>query len=513
MRMAEEEATSAQSETPSPGPDGAAWALLGAASREKADAFLDEQRELTQEQKILVRLQAKELAHELNLRRWSFRVHHVSDVMKLAFEVAVAAIVVAVAIFIGSAVWTASRDRGLVVESFEVPPDLAARGLSGQVVASEVLDKLQAMQAATDSDRPAQSYANNWGNDLKVQIPDTGISVGEFYRYLREWLGHETHISGEVIRDAKGVAVVARVSENGTARYYGAESELDALLQQTAETIYARTQPYRCAIYLGRHGHWQEAKRIHAANTSNPDPIERAWAWVGLGFIALEYERDTVGAIADFSRSVQEVPDFGPGWTDLAHYDGLLGHDEAAIAAARIATQDVAPYLRPEVLPRTTLRLEEENAEWLGDYAAVARAAERALPDFTVAMGAPDKLDILKSRVRIARAFLHERTLNPEADKPAPITMGYSLFNPAFAIAMGAQDWNAIQTLEPQLETAYRKESPGLDLDVILNRYFRPRAALAKAKLGDSVGALKLIANPWRHRCRSQPLGRLRFLV
>src|ERR1700677_2576104 len=94
--MSEDEATSAQSETPSPGPDGAAWAVLGAASREKADAFLDEQRELTQEQKILVHLQAKDLAHELNLRRWSHRVHHVSDVLKVAFELAVAAIALAV---------------------------------------------------------------------------------------------------------------------------------------------------------------------------------------------------------------------------------------------------------------------------------------------------------------------------------------------------------------------------------------------------------------------------------
>ena len=54
------------------------------------------------------------------------------------------------------------------------------------------------MQNATTSSRPPQSYASNWGNDLKVEIPETGVSIGELHRFLRDWLGHDTHISGEV---------------------------------------------------------------------------------------------------------------------------------------------------------------------------------------------------------------------------------------------------------------------------------------------------------------------------
>ena len=42
-----------------------------------------------------------------------------------------------------------------------------------------MLDKLIAMQNGTGSVRPAQSYANNWGDDLKVEIPETGVSIGE----------------------------------------------------------------------------------------------------------------------------------------------------------------------------------------------------------------------------------------------------------------------------------------------------------------------------------------------
>ena len=72
---------------------------------------------------------------------------------------------------------------------------MAARGLTGQVVAARLLDRLSQMQTETVSNRAASSYANNWGDDIKVEIPETGVSIGQLYDYLRRWLGHETRIS------------------------------------------------------------------------------------------------------------------------------------------------------------------------------------------------------------------------------------------------------------------------------------------------------------------------------
>jgi hypothetical protein len=70
----------------------------------------------------------------------------------------------------------AGHDTGLVVEPFTVPPDLAQRGLTGQVVAKQVLDRLSELQQQTFSDRPANAYRNSWGDGLKVEIPETGIA-------------------------------------------------------------------------------------------------------------------------------------------------------------------------------------------------------------------------------------------------------------------------------------------------------------------------------------------------
>jgi hypothetical protein len=147
-------------------------------------------------------------------------------------------------------VWDAAHSRGLLIEPFSVPPDMVSRGLTGEVVAAQLLDKL-AILGTSESSRSTQSYANNWGNDIKVEIPETGVSISELERFLRGWLGHDTRISGEVYRTATGIAVTARAGANG-ATFTGAEGDLDALVQKSAEHVFESTQPYRYANYLDR---------------------------------------------------------------------------------------------------------------------------------------------------------------------------------------------------------------------------------------------------------------------
>ena len=35
---------------------------------------------------------------------------------------------------------------------------------------------------------------------LKLEIPETGVSLSELDRFLREKLGHDLHIGGEMVR-------------------------------------------------------------------------------------------------------------------------------------------------------------------------------------------------------------------------------------------------------------------------------------------------------------------------
>src|ERR1700749_3774933 len=77
---------------------------------------------------------------------------------------------------LGLMVWDAAHSRGLIIPPFSVPPSLKERGLDGQVIASQVIDKLNHM-TKSESSRSVQSYANNWGENIKVEIPETGVSI------------------------------------------------------------------------------------------------------------------------------------------------------------------------------------------------------------------------------------------------------------------------------------------------------------------------------------------------
>jgi hypothetical protein len=118
--------------------DAAAWALLGRASRAKADAYLDEQTSLIRLQKEHLHEQRLLLLSHLKWRRFD-------DQLKGALQIMLVAVGAVVVIAIGAAMWNASQADGLVIDSFSVPPSFALAGLSGEVVADDMTGKLAAV--------------------------------------------------------------------------------------------------------------------------------------------------------------------------------------------------------------------------------------------------------------------------------------------------------------------------------------------------------------------------------
>jgi hypothetical protein len=273
-------------------------ALRIAADSEEAREYFRKESVVAEKQSRLLDLQIRDLEREDRLRHWSLVIHHTSDLMKVTLEIALAFVALSVAIFLAAAVWDAAHDKGLVIEAFQVPNDFADRGLSGQVVASQLLDK----QSATDTSAPARSYEQGWGNDIKIQIPQTGMSIGEFKRELRAWLGNETHISGEVFRDGDKIFVTARVGTASGSTFRGGAGDLDALIEKAAEDIYRQTQPYRYAQYILKgvaqsdDKVWERARQVWSGMARGGDPNERAWGLVGLAQIARFHDRDRFDA-------------------------------------------------------------------------------------------------------------------------------------------------------------------------------------------------------------------------
>lgn len=239
---------------------------------------------------------------------------------------------------LGALLWNASRADALVVEPLRAPPDLAARGLDGTTLAQKLLDGLSDMHARTETIRTGGSIQNDWGDDLNVAIPQTGISMGEAWRLLRRWLGEETRVTGELVRGPAGeIIVTVRANANPGQSFSGPEAEIDALIRRAAEAVFAASQPYRYASYLrDETGRGEEARAVFTRLTTHPDPRERPWGWIGLTNIA-RHSGDLRSSTAYARRALALEPELSVGHNNLAINAELLGHSEALAAALEAA--------------------------------------------------------------------------------------------------------------------------------------------------------------------------------
>jgi tetratricopeptide (TPR) repeat protein len=348
-----------------------ASAILSSATREKADAFIDKQNALAD-------LQIEDLQRENAIRHWSLRVRHISDVLKLGFELALGFIVVAIAVGLGLEIWAAAHANGLVIDAFAVPPAMADKGLSGQVVASKLLDRLTFLQSETTSTRAASSFANDWTNDIKVEIPDTGISLGEVVRYLHNTLGQEMHLSGEMYQMPQGgAALTVRIDNDGGQTFAASSGDLDGMIQRAALAVYARAQPYRYSVYLFQHDRIKEAYAESKSLAENGPPEERAWGYIGMSNGA-----DFMGQFEEARNDVLLARKLDPNLLLshllVANTEGLLEHEQAAVDAARGTLAFVKSGNSGGTTPKW-LKLGTDNAnlvvvEVTGDYRAAIEA-------------------------------------------------------------------------------------------------------------------------------------------
>ncbi len=454
-------------------PAAAALALSGA-SREDAGAFLKDQRALIADQRHHLHEQFK----HLHLSVWEKQ-------LGVLLRVATAVVGIAFASGIALMVWDAAHSKGLIIEPFSVPPEMAERGLNGQVVAAQLLDKLSIL-GASESSRATQSYANNWGDNIKVEIPETGVSIGEMQRFLRGWLGHDIHISGEVYRTATGIAVTARAGAKG-ATFTGAETDLDTLVEKAAEHVFETTQPYRYANYLDRNynpagleDRVARATAIYRRLIAGNDPVERAWAWNGLGTIAANIRGDISTSATDYRKAIASAPDFTIGYFALASRDRSLNREESALAdyqaASRLLHRASVPDLDPNYLENARAFTDASLPLLTGDFAAafpIAKAGAELPNSYSVlSRGNFIRLAALSLAQRHdgagLRRYLQETgaTYHPS---PVPRTLFYT----------ASEDWQAIVPLEAGLRQRIAQSS-GDNRTSALANYDSQRAPVSR---------------------------------
>ena len=228
------------------------------------DAFLARQGRL-------VELQIEDMQEQRGLILSRLRWGRLGDRVRVLLQLMTALAGLAVIVAVGAMAWSASQQRGLVVAPFTVPADLAQRGYDGQALASRFLDRLGQLQDQSYSVRTSLAFHGAEQRELKLAIPETGVSLGEVQRLLVQWLGHEVQVDGQVQASGDAVTLAVRSGDQPLITVAGAAADMGVLVDKAADQAFARSQPYRYARYLQISGRIPEA-------LSSASPV-RARAW------------------------------------------------------------------------------------------------------------------------------------------------------------------------------------------------------------------------------------------
>ena len=467
-----------------------ALALDGASGRpelsEAIAAFLKEQRKLMEEQREQLRDQVKRTRLGLIDQRFS-----------IALKAVMALIGFAVAGALAFMVWNAAGSSGLVIEQFSVPPDLAARGLTGQVVASKLLDRLVAMQQQTDSQRDPATYTNYWGDDIKVEIPSTGVSIGELERFLRETLGYQTHISGEIVRDDKGLSLTARAGTLGSGTVRGSDADFDALVEKLAESLYGITEPYRYGAWLREQGRSAEGLAVFVSLKNRGPASERPWGYLGWAN-SLERTNGVYARLQAMWEAHRRWPnEYLPGQNV-----GVI-EDELSLPGQSIATlEESAPLLsssghggvRLDVVPIAKKRIQSFIDLNVGDFREAASLWQDEI-DFGP-QGVTYNMHSMLARAQLGEHDLRAaRATMADPEEPGGVNPEENAFDLVWMrmlVSAEARDWPKVVSEQRAEGASLLARFPSMSTLAPVSRI--PLLAYAQANLGDFTAAEALIA-------------------
>jgi tetratricopeptide (TPR) repeat protein len=264
--------------------------------------------------------------HEGKLRRTGIRI-------RIAFQLFVAL----VAAFIGVVVLLLIRDavasRSVVIDSFDIAPNVAVQVPSGKIVAAGLLDVLTRIQAATRSSAEHRNLSNAWTNDIAIEVPETGISIGQLERMLTARFGHDQHIDGDLVQTERGgLALTVRGTGILPKTFTDEARHLDTLLTQAGEYVYGQSQPGLWAAYLSD-ARYDEAIRFSQAAYATADPSERpyllnAWANAISGKGGDGAMRE---ALPLYREALRLKPDYWVAYNNIMYALGGLGDEEGEV--------------------------------------------------------------------------------------------------------------------------------------------------------------------------------------
>jgi hypothetical protein len=297
-------------------------------------AFLKKQAQLLEmqrkhlEEEHAARLQyLRGQAREVDIRRFGLR-------LRVAFQFFIA--LVATVIGVGAAIMIrdAVKSRSVIIDPFDSPPALATDGVTGKVLASGLLDVLTRIQAATRSNAEHRNLSNAWTGDIAIELPETGISIGQLERILKARFGHDQHIEGNLVKTRTGgLALTVRGTGILPKTFTDATVDVDKLLTQAGEYVYGQSQPGLWTAYLSNNDRNDEAVLFAQGAYASADASERPFvlnywanAITGKGGDGVMAE-----ALQLWREALRQKPDYWVAYNNIMYGLAGTGDEEGVV--------------------------------------------------------------------------------------------------------------------------------------------------------------------------------------
>ncbi|HLZ85280.1 MAG TPA: tetratricopeptide repeat protein [Caulobacteraceae bacterium] len=322
-------------------------------ARSDARAYLQAQKALVDLQVRYFEVQRRLARDERLLAIDAAKRKRFADRLKNTIQLlaTLAALVIAAAVIV--LLTDAIAARSVVVDPFRTPPALAPRGVNGEVVASGLLDELQKLQNATRSSARGMQARNAWSSDIRIEVPQTGMSVGEIDRLLRQRLGHDLHISGDLIQtDGGGLQLTVRGDRVPGQTFAGAQGDLGKLTRQAAEYVYGRSQPVQFATYLAGAGRNAEALAFLPGAFARADDDETRARLANIWGAAFTGQNRPAEAVAKFRLAMTLKHHFWSAWANLVGaLQAAYGEEPSWREAGKLlrAADDAPAAQKPEL--------------------------------------------------------------------------------------------------------------------------------------------------------------------
>ena len=279
----------------------------------------------------LVEIQTEHLHEQRAVNLQLLKIKRFGERLRVGLQVFLILVATVIGIGVAVLIHDAITSRRVVIEPFHAPPNLAARGIDGTVVASGLLDQLGQLQSATRTGFIARNLASAWTNNISLSVPETGISISEISRLLRDRFGHDVLIDGDLIEPLTGgLALTVRGNTVPPKTFEGSATEIQKLTIEAAEYVYSKSQPARWAAYLTNEERYEEAVQFVRTAIASAEPPERPALLNSWGIAIQNTGGSTLEALKFYQAAVKLQPNYWVAHSNVMNSLMMDGDEEGA---------------------------------------------------------------------------------------------------------------------------------------------------------------------------------------